>query len=254
VEQASERRIIAESVPLPDIPMASEESVHMLTAVRFPPPALFFANPDKKWSLGDFEKTDRVTTYSVNDDATETQDEQDAYLQKDQVTTTKRETEAEAEVTTIIAPVDESIDGLQQPTVDGHAESLQPVGDGHAGSLQPIGDGHAENLQPTHDLLADSRPTIASRVVVMPKQQKPLPPVRVVNQQPTDRWSEKRWTASRDRPRRPTPSDHGRPPIRRIVLTSRPLPVPGTDVRFLDVEYAVARLGERKNMHDFRRQ
>ncbi|XP_060839865.1 uncharacterized protein LOC132921059 [Rhopalosiphum padi] len=340
VEEPSERRITVDSVPLPDIPMASEESVHMLTAVRFPPPALFFANPDKKWSLGDFEKADRATTYSVTDDMSETQDQQDSYPQQDQATTLEPETEAEVETTTIGAAVGELVNRLQQTTSDGHVESLRPTGDGHAEShqptgdglveslrptgdghaeshqptgdglveslrptgdghaeshqptgdglvesLRPTGDGHAEShqpigdglveslrpngdghgeshqptgdrlvesLQPTRDRLSGSRPTTVDRLIVTPKQQQL--PVRNVNQRPADRWSEKRWTTSRDRLRRPVASEYDRSPIRTIVLTSRPLPVPGADVRFPDVEYAVARLGERKNLHDFRRQ
>jgi len=263
VEQASERRITVDSVPLPDIPMASEESVHMLTAVRFPPPALFFANPDKKWSLGDFEKPELVATYSVTDDVTDMQDDQDAYLQQDPTTTTEPETEVEAEATTIVAEVDESVNGLQQTTGDRHEESLKPAGDGLEESLQPIVDGHVENLQPisdalaeslqpAHDRLVDSQSTTAGRLVVAPKQQSP--PMRVVNQLPANRWSEKRWTAPRNRPRRPVASEHGRPPTQKIVLTSRPLPVPDANVRFPDVEYAVARLGERKNLGNFHRQ
>jgi len=236
VNQSSERRTTADSVPLPDIPMASEESVHLLTAVRFPPPALFFANPDKKWSLGDFEKPDLVATYSVTDDMTDMQDEQDAYLQQDPAATTEPETEAEAEVTTIVAEVDESVNGLQQTTGDRHVESLQPTSDAFA-----------ESLQPTHDRLVYSQSTTAGR-----KQQSP--PMYVVNQLSADSWSEKRWTAPRNRPRRPVASEHGRPPTQKIVLTSRPLPVPDANVRFPDVEYAVARLGERKNLVDFRRQ
>jgi len=137
--------------------MASEESVHMLTAVRFPPPALFIANPDKKWSLGDFEKPDLVATYSVTDDVSDMQDEQDAYLQQDPAATTEPETGAEAEATTIVAEVDESVNGLQQTT----------------------GDGHVESLQPTHDRLVDSQSTTAGRLVIPPKQQSP--PMSVVN-------------------------------------------------------------------------
>jgi len=262
VEQASERRIIADSVPLPDIPMAGEESVHMLTAVQFPPPALFFANPDKKWSLGDFEKPDLVATYSVTDNVTDIQDEQDAYLQQDPTTTTEPETEAEAEATTIAGAVDESVNGLQQTAGDRHVESLKPAGDGLVESLQPTVDGHmeslqptsdalAESLQPTHDRLVDSQSTTAGRLVVAPKRQPP--PMRVVNQLPADRWLENRWTAPRNRPRRPVASEHGRKPTRKIVLTSRPLPVPDADVRFPDVEYAVTRLGERKNLRGFRK-
>ncbi|XP_003247824.1 uncharacterized protein LOC100569853 [Acyrthosiphon pisum] len=263
VEQASEKRISAESVPLPDIPMVREESVHMLTAVRFPPPALFFANPVKKWSLGDFEKPDLVATYSVTDDVADMQDEKDAYLQQDPAMTTEPETEAEAEATTIVAEVYESVNGLQQTTGDRHVESLKPAGDGiveslqpnvdeHVESLQPISDALTESLQPTHDRLVDSQSTTTSRLVVTPKQQSP--PMRVVNQLPADSSSEKRWTASRNRPRRPVASEHGRPPTQKIVLTSRPLPVPDADVRFPDVEYAVARLGERKILRNFRRQ
>lgn len=264
MEETSERRITVDSIPLPDIPMASEESVHMLTAVRFPPPALFFANPDKKWSLGDFEKADQATTYSVSDDVVETQDQPDAYLQQDLATTPEPETEAEVEVTTTATVVDGSVDGLQHTVSDEHAESLQPTDNGHVEihqptgdkiveSLQPTGDGLIESLQPAHDRLADSRPiTTADRLIVTPKQQKL--PVRVVNQRPADRWTKKRWTASRDRLRRPPASGHNQSPIRTIVLTSRPLPVPGADVRFPDVEYAVARLGERKNLHDFHQQ
>lgn len=41
--------------------------------------------------------------------------------------------------------------------------------------------------------------------------------------------------------------------IRKIVLTIRPLPMPDADVRFPNVEYTVARLRERKNLHDFHR-
>ncbi|XP_025194425.1 uncharacterized protein LOC112594039 [Melanaphis sacchari] len=263
MEQASDRRITVDSVPLPDIPMASEESVHMLTAVRFPPPALFFANPDKKWSLGDFEKADQVTTYSVTDDLTETQDQQDAYLQQDPVTTVEPETEAEVETTTIATAVDGLVDELKQTASDGHVEGLQPTVDEHVESLRPTDDGHAENhqltddglvesLQPASDRLADSRPTSADRLIVTPKQQQL--PVRIVNQRPANRWSEKRWTASRDRLRRPAASEHNRSQFRTIVLTSRPLPVPGADVRFPEVEYAVASLGDRKNLHDFHQQ
>ncbi|XP_015377004.1 PREDICTED: uncharacterized protein LOC107171280 [Diuraphis noxia] len=274
VEQASERRITVDSVTLPEIPMASEESVHMLTAVRFPPPALFFANPDKKWSLDDFDKPDSVATYSVTDDVTDIQDEQDAYQQQDPATTTESETEAEAVATTISIAVDDLVNGLQQTASDGHVESLQPTDNGHAENLQPADDGHVESLQPTndavaeslqptsdalteslqptHDRLVDSQLTTAGRLVVTPKQQPT--PVRVVNQLPTDSWSEKRWTALRNRPRRPVASEHDRLQIRKIVLTSRPLPVPDANVRFPDVEYAVAQLGERKNLHDFRRQ
>ncbi|CAH1710134.1 unnamed protein product [Aphis gossypii] len=264
VEETNERRITVDSIPLPDIPMASEESVHMLTAVQFPPPALFFANPDKKWSLGDFEKADQATTYSVTDDVVETQDQPDAYLQQDLATTPEPETEAEVEVTTTATAVDGSVDGLQQTVSDEHVESLrptdnglteshQPTGDEIVESLQPTGDGLVESLQPAHDRLADSRPiTTADRLIITPKQ-KQLP-VRVVNQRPADHWTKKRWTASRDRLRRPPTSGHNRLPIRTIVLTSRPLPVPGADIRFPDVEYAVARLGERKNLHDFHQQ
>jgi len=264
VEEISERRITVDSIPLPDIPMASEESVYMLTAVRFPPPALFFANPDKKWSLGDFEKADQATTYSITDDVVETLDQQDEYLQQDLATTPEPETEAEVEVTTTATAVDGSVDGLQQTVSDEHTESLrptdngqmeshQPIGDKIVESLQPTGDGLVENLQPTHDRLADSQPiTTADRLIVTPKQ-KQLP-VRIVNQRLADRWTKKRWTASRDRLQRPPTSGHNRSPIRTIVLTSRPLPVPGADVRFPDVEYAVARLGERKNLHDFQQQ
>uniref|UniRef100_A0A2S2NIW2 Uncharacterized protein n=1 Tax=Schizaphis graminum TaxID=13262 RepID=A0A2S2NIW2_SCHGA len=318
VEEPSERRITVDSVPLPDIPMASEESVHMLTAVRFPPPALFFANPDKKWSLGDFEKADQATTYSVTDDISEMQDQQDSYPQQDLVTTLEPETETEVETTTIGATVGELVNRLQQTTSDGHVESLQLTGDGHAEShqptgdglvesmrptgdghaenqqptgdglvesLRPIGDGHAEShqptgdglvesmrptgdghveshqhiggglvesLQPARDRLSGSRPTTVDRLIVKPEQQQL--PVRNMNQRPADRWSQKRWTTSQDRLRRPVASEYDRSPIRTIVLTSRPLPVPGPDVRFPDVEYAVARLGERKNLHDFRRQ
>ncbi|XP_026811216.1 uncharacterized protein LOC113552557 [Rhopalosiphum maidis] len=318
VEEPSERRITIDSVPLPDIPMASEESVHMLTAVRFPPPALFFANPDKKWSLDDFEKSDQATTYSVTDDMSETQDQQDSYPQQDLATTLEPETQTEVETTTIGAAVGELVNRLQQtasdghveslrptgdghteshqpigdglveslrPTGDGHAESHQPIGDGLVESLRPTGDGHAEShqhtsdglveslrptgdghteshqptgdklvesLQPARDRLSSSRPTTVDRLIVTSKQQQL--PVHNAKQRPADRWSEKRWTTSRDRLRRPVASENDRSPIRTIVLTSRPLPVPGADVRFPDVEYAVARLGERKNLHDFHRQ
>jgi len=243
---------------LPEIPRASEESVHMLTAVRFPPPALFFANPDKKWSLDDFDKPDMVATYSVTDDMTDIQDDQDAYLQQDPATTT--EPEAEAVATTIAIDL---VNGLQQVAGDGHMESVQQTDNEHVENLQPTDDGHVENLQPTsdalaeslqqaHDRLVGSQSTTAGRLIVTSKQQPTS--VRIVNQLPTDRWSEKRWTAPRNRPRRPAASEHGRLPIRKIVLTSRPLPVPDADVRFPDVEYAVAQLGERKNLRDFRRQ
>jgi len=285
VEQASERRITVDRVTLPEIPRASEESVHMLTAIRFPPPALFFANPDKKWSLDDFDKPDVVATYSVtDDDMTDVQDKQDVFPE------TTTEPEAEAVATTII--VDDLVNGLQQTVGDGHVESIQTTDNGHAENLQPTDNEHAESpqstdngpaeslqptsdalaeslqptsdaftgslqptsdaftgsLQPTNDRLVDSQSTTAGRLIVAPT------PVRVVNRLPADRWSEKRWTAPRNRPRRPVASEHGRPPIRKIVLTSRPLPVPDSDVRFPDVEYAVARLGERKNLHNFRRQ
>lgn len=51
------------------VPLAGEENVHTLTAIGFPPPpALFFVDPDRKWSMGDFEKPDRPTTYSVTDE------------------------------------------------------------------------------------------------------------------------------------------------------------------------------------------
>lgn len=67
-----ERRVITAdasgSVALPAIPMAGEASVHLLTAVRFPPPALFFADPNKEWTMSEFEKPDRATTYAVTDD------------------------------------------------------------------------------------------------------------------------------------------------------------------------------------------
>lgn len=165
--------------------MASEESVHMLTAVRFPPPALFFANPDKKWSLGDFKKTDLVATYSVTDDVTDMQDEKDAYLQQDPAMTTEPETEAEAEATTIAVAVDESVNGLQQTAGDKHVESLKPAGDRLEDILQPTSDALAESLQPTHDRLVDSRSTTDGRLVVGLKQQPPA--IRVMNQLSADR-------------------------------------------------------------------
>lgn len=69
VTEQARRRVSEDSgvIPLPSIPMASEESVHLLTSVKFPPPALFFANPDKKWTLSDFEKLGKPTSYSVKD-------------------------------------------------------------------------------------------------------------------------------------------------------------------------------------------
>lgn len=175
----------------------------MLTAVRFPPPALFFANPDKKWSLGDFEKPDLVATYSVTDDVTDMQDEQDAYLQQDPAMTIEPETEAEAEATTIVIAIDESVNGLQQTVGDKYVESLKPADDRLEDILQPTSDALAESLQPTHDRLVDSRSTTAGRLVVGPKQQPPA--IRVMNQLSADRWSEKRQTA----PPKPTVTPGG---------------------------------------------
>lgn len=190
IEQASKRRITADNVPVPDIPMASVENVHMLTAVRFPPPALFFANPNKKWSLDDFKKPDQVATYSVTDDVTDLQDEQDAYLQQDPAMTTEPETEAEDEATTIAVAVDESVNWLQQTAGNKYVESLKPAGDGLEDNLQQTSDALAKSQRPTYDRLVGSRSTTTGRLVVGPKQQPP--PIRVVNQLSADRWSKKR--------------------------------------------------------------
>jgi len=170
--------------------MASVENVHMLTAVRFPPPALFFANPNKKWSLDDFKKPDQVATYSVTDDVTDLQDEQDAYLQQDPAMTTEPETEAEDEATTIAVAVDESVNWLQQTAGNKYVESLKPAGDGLEDNLQQTSDALAKSQRPTYDRLVGSRSTTTGRLVVGPKQQPP--PIRVVNQLSADRWSKKR--------------------------------------------------------------
>lgn len=106
IEQAS-RRISEDNgnVQLPSIPMASEESVHLLTSVKFPPPALFFANPNKKWTLSDFEKLGKPISYSVNDKEMEAENIK-LYLP----------------TTTIMADVETKKKNLKEKTEDEHGE------------------------------------------------------------------------------------------------------------------------------------
>lgn len=62
-------------VPLTTVAAVSEDSVHLLTAVGFPPPALLHADPGRNWTLNDFQKPGRpTTTYSVTDEADYTDD------------------------------------------------------------------------------------------------------------------------------------------------------------------------------------
>ncbi|XP_050532710.1 uncharacterized protein LOC126900801 isoform X2 [Daktulosphaira vitifoliae] len=46
----------------------TEESIHLLSTLSFPPPALYLANPTKKWALVDFSKPDQRGSYSVYDE------------------------------------------------------------------------------------------------------------------------------------------------------------------------------------------
>lgn len=212
---AAARLITAGSgdVPLPPIPVAGEDSVHLLTAVRFPPPALFFANPERKWSLDDFEKPDRATAYSVTDEDAAAADERP-----------QDEWQPAAfwnphDPPTTVAPGPEPEEQQQLTTI-----AVQAVDDAGnapaAGDTKTVtGDGRVVTAESavTAAAVVESPPE-GSRDGVSPPV--PRPPVKH---------------------RRKRPSSASGRPSQKILLTSRPLPSAVSNVRFADADYANVR-------------
>lgn len=224
----TEARLIIASggdVSLPPIPVADEDSIHLLTAVRFPPPALFFADPDRKWTLNDFEKPDRATAYSVTDeDAAVDERPQDEWQPaafwnpKDPPTTVAPGPESEEPATTIAAavvadePDNAQTAGDVKTTTD---DGKTATGDGNAATgdgKTATGDGRVVTTEAA--VTAVESPPGGSRVGVSPAVPRPA------------------------KHRRKRPSSASGRPSEKILLTSRPLPSPVSNVRFADADYA----------------
>lgn len=216
------RQISADSgsVSLPAIPMTvSEDNVHMLTAVRFPPPALFFADPNKNWTMNDFEKPDQPTTYAVTDDdgdAGQITVPPDGVQQQQQREPAEVTTifGPEAEVTTISGRVDNDDDDEDEDDGDGLHEATTTTTKGGP----PFADGRGD---------------VSHR----------LQPATVVQ-----RWPDRGWHVVTPAPTATAAAasvvrDRGhRRPAQTILLTSRPLPPPpSANVRLPNVDYVISR-------------
>lgn len=209
--------------------MASQDSVHMLTNIRFPPPALFFADSEKKWTMNDFEKSDKPPSYSVTDENT-TDIEQKEQVQ-DRITT-EVAVEPEPEMTTIEKPVDETKDdrkqvssttetsiveteNIKQITTD---KSINGTRDGEQVTMEsgkPIGEPAADRWQETVEVSNPSTSTKFEKLTMTFGRRK----------HPTDLWR----------------------PFRTIKLTSRPLPTPTSEIRFSQINYTGVRQHYKKS-------
>lgn len=203
----------------------------MLSAVRFPPPALFFADPNKNWTMNDFEKPDQPTTYAVTDDDGDAGEitappdgVQQQQLQREpaEVTTIAG---PEAEVTTVGGRVDDDDDG------DNHGYDDDDGG----GGLHEVTTTTTTTGGPP---FADGRGDVSHR----------LQPAAVVQ-----RWPDRAGWHHNVTPAptatatvAPVVRDRGhRRPAQTILLTSRPLPPPpSANVRLPNVDYVISRRPE----------
>lgn len=222
-------------VPLPAIPMASEESVHLLTAVQFPPPALFFANPEKKWALTDFEKTDRTggngqLSYSITDDqSTATGGE------PEQVTKTAAVDEDGPAATTTMTTTKyhETYGGQADNGAFAHASDVAS-GQVSYGAAEQAGDSAASD-KPEHEHTPAGAAVPVAAAPVREEVSEPLPPSATITAVPSATVVPSEKQTAADDGKRPYRRRYAQkdPPRRypQILLTSRPLaPPPVADI------------------------
>lgn len=232
--------------------MANEASVHMLTAIRFPPPALLFANPGKKWTMGDFEKSNNSSSYSVTDEEDVLSNTERIEQPQDRITTVAGEPQPETTITE--KPVDgtkddrgQALSTAENATVEAQQEQVTTTkivdgtGDDEKQTISvenPVGGqgtiAVGKPIDETGTDLAKESATVEKPIDGMPNRG---PQGGATINKPSANTRFEKLTVTLGR--RKYLADIWRP-FRTIMLTSRPLPTP-TSVRFSQVNYTGVR-------------
>lgn len=260
-------------VQLPSIPMASEASVHMLTGIGFPPPALFFADPGKKWTMDDFEKSNKPSlNYSVTDEENVTNMEN---MEQPQDRMTSVAVEPELETTTMEKPVDGMKNDREQDVLSTTEKLIVETQQGQETTTKIVdGTRDRENETIAMETSVDGTADLGQETIVKEKpinetgtdrEKETIVVEKPVNETGIDRAKEpiimekptsggkpergqggvatnnpsintrfEKLTVTFDRRKYPTNIWQ---PFRTIILTSRLIPKPMSNIRFSQVGY-----------------